>query len=185
MKRLITFLVIILFAFFTYAQHYKKDGTLDMRYKENRSTYTPSPTPTYTPSSTPTYNPSNNSTHLKKDGTPDKRYKENNSNYSTPNYSTNNTSYNSGTRLKKDGTPDLRYRENNPKYNLPLQRDKNGKIIRSEAAIYEFKVKSGYPNGRQGYVIDHIVPLKKGGCDCPENMQWQTIEEAKAKDKWE
>ena len=29
------------------------------------------------------------------------------------------------------------------------------------------------------------VPLMRGSCDCPANMQWQTIEEAKAKDKWE
>jgi len=36
-----------------------------------------------------------------------------------------------------------------------------------------------------GYVIDHVVPLKRGGEDAPENMQWQTIEEAKAKDKIE
>jgi hypothetical protein len=36
-----------------------------------------------------------------------------------------------------------------------------------------------------GYVIDHIVPLKRGGPDAPINMQWQTIEDAKAKDKWE
>ncbi len=33
---------------------------------------------------------------------------------------------------------------------------------------------SGYPHGRSGYVIDHIIPLKRGGCDCPVNMQWQT-----------
>jgi hypothetical protein len=44
---------------------------------------------------------------------------------------------------------------------------------------------TGYPHGRPGYVIDHIVPLKRGGCDCPSNMQWQTVAEAKAKDKWE
>jgi hypothetical protein len=44
---------------------------------------------------------------------------------------------------------------------------------------------TGYPHGRKGYVIDHIVPLKKGGCDCPSNMQWQTKADAKAKDKWE
>ena len=44
---------------------------------------------------------------------------------------------------------------------------------------------TGYPNGRKGYVVDHIIPLKKGGCDCPSNMQWQTIEQAKAKDKVE
>lgn len=36
-----------------------------------------------------------------------------------------------------------------------------------------------------GYVIDHMIPLKRGGQDTPENMQWQTKEEAKAKDKWE
>jgi hypothetical protein len=34
-------------------------------------------------------------------------------------------------------------------------------------------------------VIDHVVPLKRGGEDAPENMQWQTIEDAKAKDKIE
>jgi hypothetical protein len=33
-----------------------------------------------------------------------------------------------------------------------------------------------------GYVIDHIQALKHGGADSPDNMQWQTREEAKAKD---
>lgn len=36
-----------------------------------------------------------------------------------------------------------------------------------------------------GYVIDHIVPLACGGADSPSNMQWQTVAEAKAKDRWE
>ena len=36
-----------------------------------------------------------------------------------------------------------------------------------------------------GYVVDHVTPLKRGGADRPENMQWQTVEDAKAKDKWE
>ena len=36
-----------------------------------------------------------------------------------------------------------------------------------------------------GHVIDHIIPLKRGGPDAPVNMEWQTIEDAKAKDKWE
>ena len=134
-----------------------------------------------------------NAQHLKQDGTPDRRYKENKQTYSTPTTTsiptptttTYSTSNNSGTHLKQDGTPDRRYKENNPKYNTPVQRDKNGKIIRSQAAINEFKKQTRYPNGRPGYVIDHIIPLKEGGCDCPENMQWQTIDDAKAKDKWE
>jgi hypothetical protein len=36
-----------------------------------------------------------------------------------------------------------------------------------------------------GYVIDHIISLDCGGRDAPSNMQWQTIAEGKAKDKWE
>jgi 5-methylcytosine-specific restriction endonuclease McrA len=36
-----------------------------------------------------------------------------------------------------------------------------------------------------GYVIDHVVPLDCGGADAPENMQWQTVADAKEKDRWE
>ena len=35
------------------------------------------------------------------------------------------------------------------------------------------------------YELDHIVPLACGGPDAVSNMQWQTIREARAKDKWE
>ena len=44
---------------------------------------------------------------------------------------------------------------------------------------------TGYPHGRPGYVVDHIIALKRGGADSPSNMQWQTKAEAAAKDKWE
>jgi 5-methylcytosine-specific restriction endonuclease McrA len=36
-----------------------------------------------------------------------------------------------------------------------------------------------------GYVVDHIVPIKRGGGDNPYNMQWQSILDAKEKDRWE
>ncbi len=36
-----------------------------------------------------------------------------------------------------------------------------------------------------GYVVDHVVPLKRGGPDAPSNMQWQTSAAAKAKDRVE
>lgn len=34
-----------------------------------------------------------------------------------------------------------------------------------------------------GYVVDHIIPLCAGGPDKPHNMQWQTVEAAKIKDR--
>src|SRR5207302_639301 len=36
-----------------------------------------------------------------------------------------------------------------------------------------------------GYVVDHIKPLCAGGPDRPPNMQWQTVAEAKKKDRLE
>lgn len=71
------------------------------------------------------------------------------------------------------------------RYTYGVPRDKNGHIKRSETAKRAFERQSGYPHGRPGYVVDHIVPLSKGGADDPSNMQWQTVEEAKAKDKTE
>jgi hypothetical protein len=36
-----------------------------------------------------------------------------------------------------------------------------------------------------GYARDHIVPLACGGADAVQNMQWQTVSEARAKNQWE
>jgi hypothetical protein len=36
-----------------------------------------------------------------------------------------------------------------------------------------------------GYVKGHVLPLACGGLDAVSNLQWQTIRDAKAKDKWE
>lgn len=57
------------------------------------------------------------------------------------------------------------------------KRDSNGKISRSESAVLKFKKQTGYPNGRPGYVVDHKIPLYKGGTDDPSNMQWLTVQQ--------
>lgn len=36
-----------------------------------------------------------------------------------------------------------------------------------------------------GWVVDHVRALACGGADRPFNMQWQTVADAKAKDRWE
>lgn len=66
-----------------------------------------------------------------------------------------------------------------------IPRNEYGRIKRNAATVRQFKQQTGYPKGRTGYVVDHIIPLKRGGCDSVGNMQWQTTEEAKEKDKWE
>lgn len=37
----------------------------------------------------------------------------------------------------------------------------------------------------KGWIIDHRVALCVGGADKPTNMQWMTVADAKAKDRWE
>jgi hypothetical protein len=61
----------------------------------------------------------------------------------------------------------------------------SAQIYRRSSAKRQFMRQTGYPKGRPGYVIDHIVPLKRGGADHPDNMQWQTKEEAREKDEVE
>jgi len=66
-------------------------------------------------------------------------------------------------------------------YCVTCARDDNGHIQRDMAAKKAFMEQSGYPNGRAGYVVDHIIPLYKGGKDTTENMQWLTVEQHREK----
>lgn len=74
---------------------------------------------------------------------------------------------------------------------LALGSPVEGRQPRSHSAIAQFKKVHPCPaNGRQtgpcpGWVIDHVIALACGGPDRPENMQWQTVADAKAKDKVE
>lgn len=62
---------------------------------------------------------------------------------------------------------------------------------RSHAAKAEFQREHPCPSTGQargacpGFVIDHRVALCVGGRDEPQNMQWMTVADAKAKDRWE
>jgi 5-methylcytosine-specific restriction endonuclease McrA len=70
-------------------------------------------------------------------------------------------------------------------------RDSRGHIARSSKARGDFQKSHPCPSTGKitgacpGYVIDHVVPLKRGGADALSNMQWQTTAQAKAKDKIE
>jgi hypothetical protein len=75
---------------------------------------------------------------------------------------------------------------------LAASADAHGhRIKRSHAAIHAFMrahhcPSTGKATGKcPGYIVDHVVPLCAGGADKPENMQWQTVADAKAKDKLE
>jgi hypothetical protein len=97
---------------------------------------------------------------------------------STPSSSSTKTSTPSASSSKSNDTHPANYCDT-------CARDSKGRILRGGAARDAFKRETGFPKGRPGYVIDHIIPLACGGQDSTANMQWQTVEAAKAKDKTE
>lgn len=76
-------------------------------------------------------------------------------------------------------------------YCSSCERDAQGRIARSRTVRREFQrlnpcPATGAVSGPcDGYVIDHITPLRRGGADSIENMQWQQKAEASAKDRKE
>ena len=72
-----------------------------------------------------------------------------------------------------------------------VPRNSKGRIARDPKQKAQFEKTHPCPStGKShgacpGYVVDHIRPLKRGGADRPENMQWQTKEAARQKDKTE
>lgn len=92
------------------------------------------------------------------------------------------------TRAHTAGSPHIGTGANAPS-NVP--RDSHGRIQRSAAARHDFQRSHPCPSTGKtsgacpGYVVDHVTPLKRGGADRPNNMQWQTTKAAKDKDKVE
>lgn len=64
--------------------------------------------------------------------------------------------------------------------------EKRSAAARAEFVRMNHCPATGKPRGAcPGWVVDHVVALACGGADHPSNMQWQTVEDAKAKDKVE
>src|ERR1043166_3833407 len=63
--------------------------------------------------------------------------------------------------------------------------DLSAEIHRSSKARHDFMKQTGHPKGWKGHIIDHVIPLCAGGADTPANLQWQTVDEAKKKDRIE
>ena len=76
-------------------------------------------------------------------------------------------------------------------YCVTCERSPSGRIRHSSSARHAFRElhlcpATGSTAGPcPGYVVDHDLPLKRGGTDSPENMQWQSTADAKAKDRVE
>jgi hypothetical protein len=71
-----------------------------------------------------------------------------------------------------------------PRDQARAQRGRTAPNVRSSASRREFQRLKACPSTGKaagacpGYVVDHIIPLKRGGLDAPSNMQWQTIAES-------
>lgn len=72
-----------------------------------------------------------------------------------------------------------------------LLRDKRGRIYRDSSVVREFRKTHPCPaTGERGglcpgFVIDHVTSLACGGPDIVENLTWQTVAEAREKDRIE
>ena len=64
-------------------------------------------------------------------------------------------------------------------------------VHRSQATTRAFQQSNPCPSTGKttgacpGFIRDHVIPLCKGGPDTPANLQWQTTEAARAKDRLE
>lgn len=79
----------------------------------------------------------------------------------------------------------------------PVCHTKRHRICRSQKVVRSFMAQHPCPSTGgtkrcKGYVVDHVKALctaqteeERQRLDSVDNMQWQTVAEAKAKDRWE
>jgi hypothetical protein len=83
-----------------------------------------------------------------------------------------------------------------PRYCGPPTREPDGDIKRSLSVrasfvkLYPCPATSQVTGSCPGWQVDHVIPLKVGGCDAVVNMQWLPIEIKTCKlktckDRWE
>ena len=76
------------------------------------------------------------------------------------------------------------------------ERDKNGRIKRSQAVLNRFVATFPCPSTMEhtlscpGWAVDHVIPLASGGCDMQHNLQWlpdllKSCKGTVCKDRWE
>lgn len=74
-----------------------------------------------------------------------------------------------------------------------VARTNDGQIARSRDVARSFRRANPCPDGPDkgsktrctGYTVDHVTPLCAGGSDSADNMAWQAMKDAAAKDRAE
>ena len=81
----------------------------------------------------------------------------------------------------RGGPPQLlKAYEADPTCEYVTGKDVFGRIIRTKSHCREFEKSTGFPKGRNGYLVIYKKSLDCGGENAPTNMQWVPAEMAKA-----
>ena len=81
----------------------------------------------------------------------------------------------------RGGPPQLlKAYEADPTCEYVTGKDVFGRIIRTKSHCREFEKLTGFPKGRDGFIVIYKKALECGGENASTNMQWVPVESAKA-----